>query len=122
MRSLILAFLLSAATLAAADITGKWRGSFESTNDNGETRKGTAYLDLKQDGSTVTGVAGPNENEPHQLRNGKFENDKLTFTILTGDTEMRVELTLAGNELTGQATREGASGSRTAKIAVKREQ
>jgi hypothetical protein len=116
-----LALLLSAATMMAADLTGKWRGSFETTNDNGETRKGSAYFDLKQEGTTVTGVAGPNESEPHQVKNGKFENNKFTFTVLAGDDDMKVELLLEGDELKGQATRQGDTGARIAKLVLKRE-
>jgi hypothetical protein len=120
-RSLLFAFCLSAATLAAADLTGKWRGSVVTTNDAGESRTGPAFLDLKQEGATVTGIAGPNESEPHQVKNGRFENNKLTFTVLAGETDMKVELTLEGDELKGQATRERDGQTRTAKLTLKRE-
>ena len=122
MRSLLLALLVSAVSLTAADLTGKWRGSVESTNSSGETRTSTAYLDLKQEGSVVTGVAGPHENEPHQVKNGKFVNNKLTFTVLAGDADMKIELTLDGDELKGTATRETEGGTRASKVALKREQ
>lgn len=122
MRLLILACLLTAVSLAAADVTGKWRGSYESTNASGETRKGAAYLELKQEGSTVTGVAGPNENDAHQVKNGKFEQNKVTFTISTNDADMLIELTLAGDELTGVAKRDGDSSRPPAKLTFKREQ
>ena len=122
MRSFVFAFIVSAVSLVAADVTGKWRGSLEFTNDNGEIRKGTAFMDLKQSGSAVTGTAGPNESEPHQLRNGKFENNKLTFTVMADDSDMKVELTLEGDEMKGQVTRESGDSSRVIKLALKREQ
>jgi hypothetical protein len=121
LRSLILLFILSAASLVAADVTGKWRGSLEFTNDNGESRKGSAFLDLKQEGSAVTGTAGPNETESHQLRNGKFENNKLTFTVAADEAMMKAELTLEGDELKGQVTRDGGGG-RVIRLALKRAQ
>jgi hypothetical protein len=117
---LIFGLLLSAVSLLAADVTGKWRGSLEFVNDNGETRKGSAYMILKQEGSAVTGTAGPNETESHQLRNGRFENNKFTFTVSTDETNLKGELTLEGDELKGQVTREDGSG-RTIKLALKRE-
>jgi hypothetical protein len=120
-RSLLLAVFLSAATLAAADVSGKWRGSVVSTNEAGETRTNPAYLELKQEGTVVTGTAGPNESEPHQVKNGKFENNKLSFSVLAGETDMKIELTLEGDELKGQATRERDGQTRTAKLTLKRE-
>jgi hypothetical protein len=118
--SLVFAFILSAASLFAAEVTGKWRGSLEFTNDNGEPRKGSAFLDLKQEGTTVTGTAGPNESESHQLRNGRFENNKLTFTVATDEANMKAELLLESDELKGQVTRDDGSG-RVIKLALKRE-
>jgi hypothetical protein len=120
-RSFVFAFILSAASLLASDVTGKWRGSLEFTNDNGETRKGSAFMDLKQDGVPVSGTAGPNESESHQLRDGKFENNKLTFRVAADDAYMKVDLTLDGDELKGQVTREDGGG-RVIKLALKRAQ
>jgi hypothetical protein len=44
-------------------VTGKWSGSFNATNPNGETKESTAVLVLKQTGTDITGTVGPNEDE-----------------------------------------------------------
>ncbi|MBI1896567.1 MAG: hypothetical protein HYS04_08535 [Acidobacteria bacterium] len=59
--------LLLAATAVAADLTGKWSGSFDVTNAQGETRPDRAYMDLKQAGEEVTGTAGPNSEKQLQI-------------------------------------------------------
>ncbi len=44
MRNLVCFLLVSAMALSAAELTGKWSGSFEITNSNGETKADTAYM------------------------------------------------------------------------------
>ena len=62
MRKLICSFLFAAlavATAGAADLSGKWSGSFDITAPNGETHPDTAFMQLKEDHGQVTGTAGP---------------------------------------------------------------
>src|SRR5579863_124221 len=60
-KILVCSFLAVAIAVAAsaADVTGKWSGSF--TPDGGQV--GTAYAVLKQSGTAVTGSAGPAEDQ-----------------------------------------------------------
>jgi len=55
MRLLFVVFLVAlvAMTAAAADVTGKWSGSFTLGDAGGDG--GTAFLVLKQSGSTISG-------------------------------------------------------------------
>jgi hypothetical protein len=104
------------ATLAAADVTGTWNGTF--TPDGQDA--GSAMLVLKQDGDAVSGSAGPNETEQHPIRTGKVQNETVTFEVETPGGLMKFALTLKGDELTGVITRERDGQTQTAKLAVKR--
>ena len=43
-------------------------------------------MNLKVDGATVTGTAGPNEDQQWTIQNGKLEAGKLTFEVsIEGD-------------------------------------
>jgi hypothetical protein len=62
MKSTVLLLFLSVAlacAATAADISGKWSGTFVA--ENGDS--GSAYVILKQSGSTITGSGGPDANE-----------------------------------------------------------
>ena len=112
MRTLLC--VLVAATLAVAadtDVTGKWTGSFNVTADNSETKESTAVLMLKQDGATITGTAGPNENEQHPIRKGKIEGDKITLEVDNDGRTINFDLVLAADRITGDA-----NGSRDGQV------
>jgi len=69
--------LALAGTALAADITGKWTG--ETAGQDGQTM--TLNYTFKQDGAKLTGsVQGP-MGEPLEIKDGKVEGEKLTFTI-----------------------------------------
>jgi hypothetical protein len=113
-----LVIALAAATLAAADVTGSWKGTF--TPDGRDA--GPALLILKQEGNAVTGTAGPDENERHPISKGKVENDTVTFDVETPGGVMTFALKQKGDELTGDVTRERDGQKQTAKLVVKRTQ
>ena len=108
----------AAATLAAADLTGSWRGTF--TPDGRDA--GPALLILKQEGNAVTGTAGPDENERHPISKGKVENDTVAFEVQTPGGVMKFALKQKGDELAGDVTRERDGQQQTAKLVVKRTQ
>ena len=107
---------------AVADVTGKWSGSFEFTQD-GENHTETAYLILKQDGAALTGSGGPSEEHQMAIRNGKVDGSKLTFEIaLDEDRVMSFVFQSDGDNLTGNVSGpDKESGTtRTAKLSLKR--
>ena len=87
---------------------------------DGETRDDTAYMDLKQTGTELTGTAGPNENQQWQIQKGKVEGDKLTFEVQTEQPVIKFELTLADGHLKGNAKAEHEGKSMSAVIDVTR--
>ena len=116
MHRIALFLLASVLSLAAADVSGKWTGTFSP--DDGD--EGPALLVLQQKGEMLTGTAGPNEEHRMEISNGKVVGDKVTFQVGDGDRVMKFELTIKGEEITGQASRENDGQHQTAKLKVTR--
>ena len=113
MKSISKLLMLAAlwvAVAAGADVSGKWSGSFKSTNPDGETRDGTALLILKQTGSEITGSVGPDDGEQHAITKGKIEGDKISLESTDGGMTIKLELVVSGERITGDATANGEGG------------
>jgi hypothetical protein len=122
MRILIAAFFTIAA-LSAADATGHWSGTLSATGPNGEQREEPVLLILKQDGAKITGTGGRDVNDRHEVTVGKIDGDRLELEVEAGDRPVRLKLTLQGDELKGDVSRQRGDGSMmTAKISTKRVQ
>lgn len=98
--------LLLASALLAADLTGKWSGSIVFTNPDGETRDGTAFMDLKQSGADLTGTAGPSPEQQWPIRKGKVDGHKVSFELQSDGPLMKFELALVEGHLKGEAKAE----------------
>ena len=123
LRRLLWLTMLSAALLAAADATGKWSGTVE-INSNGEAKSEPAFLILKQDGMTLTGSGGPQEDHQFPMRNGKIDGERLTFEIPLGENAERVmsfNLTISGDSIQGEVSGPSkGGGTDKAKLSFKR--
>lgn len=121
MRKLLIGLLLSTWALGAAELTGKWSGSFDITNSDGETKADTAYMELKEQAGDVSGTAGPNTDKQWSLRKGKLDGQKLTFEVTTDDGGVLVfELTFDGTSIQGTCTGTGSGGEKmSAKLNLK---
>jgi len=88
----------AALTAAAADVTGKWTGTF--TPDNGEAQP--ALLVLKQSGTAITGTAGPDENQQWPIKTGMIDGAKVVFEVAPDEgRSFKFELVLDGDHLKG---------------------
>ena len=120
MKILMCALLaaLVVLTASAADITGKWSGSYSFENGNG----GTAYVVFKQSGAAVSGTAGPGEDQQWAIEKGKIEGNKVTFELKSPDdgSVYKLELMLAGDTLKGSVTAGAGDQSMKGKIEVTR--
>jgi len=114
---LALALTISAT---AADVSGKWTGSFNITGPDGDTKESTAVLLLKQSGSDLSGSAGPNEDEQHPIQKGKIEGDKITLEADDNGTVIKFELMLVGDHIKGDASASRDGQSMKAKLDVMR--
>lgn len=116
MKRFLLMIALAAMSLAAADATGTWTGTLAlQGSDDGQTRP--AYLVLKQEGAKLTGSAGPSADQQHPIEEGKVEGDRITLQA----NNMKFDLKLNGDEITGEITRERDGQTQRATLKVKRQ-
>jgi hypothetical protein len=94
----------------AADVTGKYTA--ETQGRNGPQ---TMTIDLKADGSTVTGAITTPRGE-QKIENGKIDGDTITFTttMKMGDNEMKQKYTgkVSGDSIEFTREMEGGGGGR----------
>jgi hypothetical protein len=76
LRSLVIPFVLLAGSCFAADVDGKWTGTFSTPNGDIPVA-----FTLKADGAMLTGTtAGPDGGEI-KIANGKTEGNNISFTV-----------------------------------------
>ena len=102
MKTIFLCSLLCLAlalTAAAADVSGKWSGTFTPENGDGDS----AYVIVKQAGSTITGTGGPDANDQWPGLQGKIDGNKVTFTVTSAadGTVFKCTMVLDGDHLNG---------------------
>ncbi|HYI97863.1 MAG TPA: hypothetical protein VEX68_30270 [Bryobacteraceae bacterium] len=68
---------LTATSLFAADLTGKWAA--EVTNRNGEKR--TQVFNLKADGEALTGTVTGMGGQEMKIEEGKVAGDDVSFSV-----------------------------------------
>jgi opacity protein-like surface antigen len=87
-----------AMTAMAADVSGKWSGTFTPEGQDA----GNAYMVLKQSGTTLTGSAGPDENQQWPISGGKVEGNKLSGQVTSPDgATYKFSLMLEGEHIKG---------------------
>jgi hypothetical protein len=109
-------------TAAAADVTGKWSGTFTVTGPDGSAGDpNPAFLILKQDGGALTGTAGGDETEQFPIENAKLVNNKITGTVNPSDgATYTVSLTVSGDRMAGDVTVTQGGQTMKGKIELKR--
>jgi hypothetical protein len=122
MKKLFGLLLLTAFALAAGELNGKWSGKFDITNADGGTKADSVYMDLKLDGTKVTGTAGPDESKQWAVKNGKLDGGKLTFEVDPADgPSIAFDLVFDGDTIRGSASGTGDGGEKlSAKLDLKR--
>ncbi len=108
-------------TAAAADVNGKWSGSFNVTGPDGEVKDDTAFFVLKQNGTELTGTVGPREEEQFPIQNGKIEGEKITLEASAKGSVIKFELVLAGDHIKGDANGSHDGETLKAKVDVTRQ-
>jgi len=118
MKTLACLVLLSCAALAADfNVTGTWKGTATMSRPGGaDSREGPAMLVLKQDGATVTGSGGPDEQRSQPIQNGKIDGDTFTFELQTADKPIVFKMKLVDGRLKGSGS--GAPGGQTMSVAL----
>jgi hypothetical protein len=102
MKTILLALSLCFAVpflAAAADVSGKWSGSFTPETGDG----GSAYLVLTQSGAKLTGSGGPDASTQWPGLEGAIDGNKVTFQVKSADdgTVYKGTLVFDGDHLNG---------------------
>ena len=107
---LIVLLAISFAGAFAADVTGKWTGQMGGPNGDGMA----ITFDFKQDGTKLTGTADGPGGQTLQLKDGKVEGDKISFTVSFdgggGDMKILHEGTIKGDEIKLNIKMDGGPG------------
>jgi hypothetical protein len=119
--------LVFAFAAMAADATGKW--TFEQPGRGGGPGRPTT-ITLKQDGAKLTGSVpgfgrgGDNPPPPSEIKDGKVDGDKVSFTVtreFNGNSmTTKYEGTISGDEMKLKITRDGQNGPQTTEVTAKR--
>jgi hypothetical protein len=123
MKALFVCVLIaSAASLALADgnVSGKWQGSFNTIDENGDIKESTALFVFKQAGGEITGTVGPTEEEQFPIQKGRIEGDKITLEADNNGQILKFNLVLSGDKIIGEAQMSREGQTRRAKIEVTR--
>jgi hypothetical protein len=123
-KALSCIFLLLALvmTAAAADITGKWSGTFAAIGADGKAEApSSAYMIVKQSGTTLTGSGGPDENEQWPIQNGKIDGNKITAQVTSPDgATYALTMTVDGDRISGDVIVTGGDQNIKGKVEFKR--
>jgi len=85
-----------AMTAMAADVSGKWSGTFTPEGQDASA----AFMVLKVSGTTLTGSAGPDENQQWPISGGKVEGNKLSGQVTSPDgATYKFTLTVEGEHI-----------------------
>jgi hypothetical protein len=112
--------LLAAMTLSAADISGKWSGSFTVTGPGGDNQEETAFVIFQQKGAELAGSGGPDETKQWPILKGKVEGNKITFEVQSDGPLYKVEVMLVGDHIKGDVTVVGDGPPAKAKVDLTR--
>jgi hypothetical protein len=109
--------MLLAVTVMAADLTGKWSGTFKV--DGGDHTVPQLFI-LKQQGKTLTGSGGPNAGEQYPIENGRVEGSDIKFELTTGEWKFEYTVKQTQDSLAGDLKLTSVGDSRTAKVTLTR--
>jgi hypothetical protein len=95
--------------VAAADVSGTWRGSIVTEMAAGTTDgEIPAYMALKQSDGRITGSAGGSEKMLFPIREGRIDGDKLTVEASPKEgVVLRFALAVKGDSLGGSVEENG---------------
>jgi len=96
--------LMRTAQGQTASVEGKWAGILDIVHADGSVAPNSAYLELKQKGSTVSGTAGESVDHASPISLGTISGNQLKFNVgINSGTTVKFDLTLDGDHLRGSA-------------------
>ena len=113
----VVLLLLPLSIAFAADLTGKWSGTFRATGADHDIPQ---LFILKQDGMDLHGSGGPDEGEQYPIENARINGNNVTFELTTGEWKFSYRLRVSGRDMSGDLDLKSESNARTAKVSLKR--
>lgn len=107
--------VLLALNAFAADLSGKWSGSFRADGGDHDVPQ---LLILKQNGNELTGSGGPNNSEQYPIEHGKVENNRVSFEITTGEWKFSYVLKASDKRMEGNLDLTSLNDKRNAKVSL----
>jgi hypothetical protein len=100
----VLAMLVLAVVVAAADVSGKWSGQVPARGDTVN-----ATFTFKVEGDKLSGtMTGPQGEVP--LQEGKVSGEEISFSTAGNNAKILFTGKVAGDEIKMTRTREGGQG------------
>ena len=114
---LLFAAILAGALTFGADVTGVWRGSFAPERADGSLDdEKSAFLQIKQEGSKLSGRIGPSEEKNFEFLNGVIDGDRISFDATGDGMQLKVTLQMKEGKLIGEINGEGDGQKRKARV------
>ncbi|HEX4576218.1 MAG TPA: nuclear transport factor 2 family protein [Edaphobacter sp.] len=104
-----------------ANVSGTWIGSFDISDKDGKVQYDTAFFQLAQSGTTLTGSAGANEHQLTVITDGRVSGQDVHFAMPVHGANIYFDLRLEGDKLRGAVTGAMAEGGRHIAVDVVRE-
>lgn len=117
MRTGVALLRLPLSLAFAADVSGKWSGTFRATGADHDIPQ---LFILKQDGMGLHGSGGPDATEQYPIENAHIDGDKVTFELTTGEWKFSYRLKVSGGQITGDLDLKSENSGRTAKVFLRR--
>jgi hypothetical protein len=118
MKRMIALWMMLALAAIAADVSGKWTGSFKV---NGGDHNVPQLFILHQQGKKLSGSGGPNESEQYPIEDGTIDGAHVRFQLTTGEWKFAYDLKQAGEDgLEGDLELVSVNDSRTATVSLRR--
>lgn len=93
------------AAAPAVNVSGRWLGAFDIVQSGGSVQEDKGIFELKQEGSTITGSAGPEEDKMGPVSEGTVQGQDVRFAVAVHQgVTVRFALKLEGDRLRGEAT------------------
>jgi hypothetical protein len=122
MTARLWAVTLFALSAFGADVSGKWTGTFTRESD-GEKREISVVMELKQDGTKLTGTVGPASGESVTVEVGTIDGNKIHFEAQPpggNDGRLSFDLMVDGDRISGDVKGERDGEARHGKVEFKR--
>lgn len=97
---------------AVANVSGRWVGAFDIVHPDGAVDPTRAIFQLKQEGGTLTGTAGPAEDKMSPISQGTVQGQDVHFVLTLPDgAQVQFALKLEDGRLRGTATKPNDANS-----------